>query len=270
MCEGECIGIFGLTGAGKSTLLRLLASVEKPDSGTLFPPNLQVGFSPQSPMPEGELTVFEYLMLYSVLYGIPRAKRRSVIREALALMGSEVQRNRRIKTLSVGETKLVDIARTLMCPYNILFFDEPMAGLDWSSRARLWEHLLHLRMSQKKTIVIAISRPEDADLCDRLILIHHGRVKATGTPESLRTGIGAEALVVTPIKGIGMAQSQGIGLVEKNEEGIFSVEVDPEVHPVELLSLIKGSTAAIRLQPMGLDSILEELVARESEKEMGR
>ena len=260
---GECLGIFGLSGAGKSALLRILAGLESPDSGTVSSPDPRAGISFQIPSIEESLTPAEVLWLYATLYDIPRRKRRAAAREMLALVGMDSERDRRIGTLAGGAGKVLEVARALLSPSDLLFLDEPMAGLDPDMRSRLWEYVLKARTQGERTVVIATARSEDAELCDRIVLLHEGRVLADGTIAQLRSMVGPEALVITPTaKGRRLPKAGWAGIVGREQDGSLVIEMGAESRPTELLRQISGDVAAVRIKPRGLDSILKELVAQ--------
>ena len=257
---GECFGIFGLSGSGKSTLMRLLAGIEKPDSG-IISGNTPSAFCPQYPVIAEALTPFEALWFYAAMYGIPRSKRHNAVREALLLVDLDSERNRRIGKLRGGARRLVEIARTLLGPHNLLLLDEPMAGLDFQLRRRLWERLLRIRVRDKVTVIVATSRPEDAELCDRIALMHEGRLLAVGTAAQLRGMAGPEALVIKPVKAEKTRSRRGwSGVVSREQEGSLVVEIGAESQPVELLREISGDIAGVRMKNRRLDDVLEELI----------
>lgn len=261
--SGECLGIFGLSGAGKSTLLRILAGIEPPDSGEVISTDSQAAISFQAPISAGVLTPCETLWLHAVLYGIPRRKRHAAVREMLTLVNLDSVRDRRSGTLSGAARKLLEVARALLSPADILLLDEPMADIDFETRRRLWEHLLRIRSHDRKTVILATSRPEDAELCDRIVLLHEGRVLADGTAAELRGMVGPEALVIKPAAAKARASKLGwTGVVGREQDGYLVVETDPASRPVELLRQISGDVAAVRMHVRGLDSVLEELIAR--------
>ena len=257
---GECFGIFGLSGSGKSTLMRMLAGIERPDSGTVAG-NESFALCPQYPVTDDALTPFEALWFYAAMYGVPRSKRHNAVRETLTLVGLDSERNRRIKKLRGGARKLIEVARVLLGPHDVLLLDEPMAGLDFDIRRRLWEHLLKVRVRDKVTVILATARPEDAELCDRIALLHEGRVLAVGTPAQLRGMAGPEALVIKPLKTEKARGRRGwAGVLSREQEGSLVVEIGPESRPVELLREISGDIAAVRMKNRGLDEVLTALI----------
>ncbi len=263
--EGECLGVYGFSGAGKTALLRMLAGEDASRAVSRF--GGQIGFARQKPFLNGRLTPSEAMWLYASLYRIPRGKRRSVISNVLSLLGLTVHADTQICRLPSGEQKLVEIARALLSPGDLLILDEPMSGLDSNMRHWLWEHLLKLRAHEAKSIVIATSRPEDAELCDRVVLLHKGRVLASGTPAELRGVIAQETLVVRPIGAKHLTSTKPLwnGVVESEHDEFLSIEVNPEWPPTEILRQVPYDVSAIRVTRRGLDSILGELASKAEE-----
>jgi ABC-type multidrug transport system ATPase subunit len=263
VCPGECVGVFGFSGSGKSVLLRVLAGLEVPDSGTV---TCNEG-SPCLSLPvlttDASLTPFEDLELFASLYGIPRAKRRTAIRKAIALTGLDAEQHTRTGNLSSGARKRLEIARVLMSPSDVLLFDEPMSDLDSRARRRVWGHLLKLRTSERKSIVVATSRTEDAEVCDKVLLLHEGRVLAQGDIEELRRMAGPEAMVIRPIAERNAGRSHKPALkriVGAEEDGSFLVQMGMDSRPVDVLRRIAGDVAAVRFHARRLDTILQELI----------
>lgn len=260
--EGECLAVFGASGSGKSVLLRLLANKEKPDSGTIC--TLSTAISFQTPVLDDALTPIETLRMDAALHGIPRPKRTAAVREVLTLTRLDAVRHRRVGALPFGAHKLLELARIFLSPADVLLLDEPMLGLDSDSRRDIWQHLLRMRSRVKKTIVLATSRHEDAEPCDRIILMHDGRVRAVGSLDQLRSKAGPEALVVKPAKPSATHGRRGwAGIVERQEEDSLVVEVGPGSKPAELLREIASDVAAVRIYPRRLDSILRDILDAE-------
>lgn len=262
----EVCGIFGLSGAGKTTLLRVLSGIEKADSGVISCPGGRPALSFAEPALDESLTPIEILNLHAALYGIPRRKRRGVIRETISLLDLEDVRDSRVSTLPAGLRKQIELARVLVSPSNVLLFDEPMLGLDAMTRERIWNHLLMLKCTEHRTIIVATSRPEDAELCDRIMMLDRGRVLADGTVSRLRSMVGPEAVVIRPLAsrkpgGRGTwGDKRAITMSE--QEGSLVVEMSTDSQPVELVRELHGQAAAVRLRPKGLGVVLEELIAQ--------
>ncbi|MDI6828549.1 MAG: ABC transporter ATP-binding protein, partial [Armatimonadota bacterium] len=198
--RGEILGIFGFSGAGKTTLIYSIANILEPDSGSItMNANLRPAVLFEKPAVDLQLTIFETLWTSAALYGIPKRKRRSLIRSVLSLVELDDQRNKPAGSLSCGMLKRLEAARAFLSPSEVLLADEPMSGIDPPMRERLWEYLLSRRTSEKYTIIVATSRPEDVEVCDRIALLHEGRLIACGTLDELRSNVGPEALIIQPI-----------------------------------------------------------------------
>lgn len=266
--EGECLGIFGMSGAGKTTLLRILAGEDTPGSGSVYRASRLLAFAHAQPFLSGRLTPTEALMLWAALYGIPRGKRRPSVHDALTMVGISDVCHIRISSLSDGGRKLLELARAFLCPGDLLLLDEPSAGLDFESRRRVWENLLRLRAHEGKAVVVATSRPDDAELCDRVALLHRGRVLAIGAPAELRGVIGQEAMVVTPLPAKAVPNGgPWSGVVETEHDDSMHIEINPQSLPLEIVRSIPHDAAAVRITCRSLASVLEELAA-EAEKEV--
>ncbi len=242
--RGEVCGVFGPTGSGKSTLLRMVAGIETPDSGTISCTDGKAAISFADPALDESFTPLEILNLHAILYGIPRPKRRGLVRETLALLDLDSARDSQASTLPSGLRKQVELARVLLSPSAVLLLDEPMSGLDNIVRERVWNHLLMLKSIEHKTIVIATSRPDDAELCDRITILNRGRTLADGTISKLRSMVGPEAVVIKPI---GLKRPGGRGAwAEKRaitmgeQDGSLVVEMSPDSRPAELVREISG------------------------------
>lgn len=262
----EICCVFGPSGSGKSTLLRLLAGIEAPDSGSLTRSDGSPAISFAEPALDDSLTPMEILNLHAALYGIPRRKRRGVIREMILLLDLEEARDSRVCALSSGLRKQVELARTLISPSATLLLDEPMSGLDTIVRERVWNHLMMLKSIEHRTIIIATARPEDAELCDRITVLNKGRVLAEGTVSRLRSMIGPEAVVIKPLgsrkHGARGTWGDKRAITMAEQDGSLVVEMSADSRPAELVREISGQAAAVRLRPKGLDVVLEELIAR--------
>ncbi len=201
--EGEALVILGGSGSGKSTLLRCLVGLERPDAGavsllgrdifTAAPRELadlrqRIGMAFQSGALFGSMTVAENLELPLVEFShLPESTRRIIVRIKLALVGLEGTEALRPSQLSGGMKKRAAFARAMALDPEILFFDEPSAGLDPVTAAGLDRLLLSLRDVFGATLVVVTHELNSAfAIADRIALIHAGSVLITGTPDELR------------------------------------------------------------------------------------
>lgn len=195
---GEIFGLVGPNGAGKSTLIKILTTMLPPSSGRAIVAGFDVekqqsqvrkaiGYVPQVLSADGELTGYENLLLSARLYLIPRGERESRIAEALAMMGLTEVRDRLARGYSGGMMRRLEIAQSTLHRPSILFMDEPTVGLDPAGRHAVWTHVLDLRRRLGTAIVLTTHYMDEADeLCDRVAVMHAGKLAEVGTPAELK------------------------------------------------------------------------------------
>ncbi|MEW5942700.1 MAG: ATP-binding cassette domain-containing protein [Pseudomonadota bacterium] len=193
---GECFGLLGPNGAGKTTTLRLLLGLIQPDAGEIsmfgLPvpkkarrARMRVGVVPQQDNLDPDFTVAENLLVYGRYFGLRDAEIKRRIPALLEFAELAHRADARIQALSGGMKRRLTLARALVNDPDLLFLDEPTTGLDPQARHMMWQRLRHL-LGQGKTIVITTHFMEEAErLCDRLIILDHGRIVAAGAPREL-------------------------------------------------------------------------------------
>jgi len=203
--EGEIFGLLGPNGAGKTTVLKILTTLLPPTSGTATVAGFDVvhqaakvrrviGYVPQLLSADGGLTGYENLLVFSRLYDIPRAERAGRIQYSLSMTGLEDAAGRLVSTYSGGMIRRLEIAQSMLHRPPVLFLDEPTVGLDPLARNSVWEHIAQLKASYGTTIVLTTHYMEEADnLCNRVAIMHLGKIAAVGTPEELKTAVGGGA-----------------------------------------------------------------------------
>ncbi|HXP20962.1 MAG TPA: ATP-binding cassette domain-containing protein [Streptosporangiaceae bacterium] len=208
VAEGEIFGFLGPNGAGKTTTLRMLATLLKPDGGkaTIAGVDLQedpgevrrkVGYVAQGGGTWDEVSAEEELVLQARMHGFSKAEAKRRATAALEAFDLTEYAGRRCKTYSGGQRRRVDIALGVIHAPQVLFLDEPTAGLDPQSRAHMWEEVRRLR-ENGMTVFITTHYLEEADvLCDRIAIIDHGEIVAEGTPDALKREISGDVLAVT-------------------------------------------------------------------------
>ncbi len=226
--EGEIVGFLGPNGAGKTTTLRILSTLLRPTAGTatvagadlLRDPvgvRRRIGYVPQAIGTTGGGTdpncrVDEELILQAELYRLPKSQavsRAALLTEQLELSGLE---ERLTKTLSGGQRRRLDIALGLVHAPRLVFLDEPTTGLDPQSRSNLWEHIRKLRAKLRTTVFLTTHYLDEADaLCDRILIIDHGKIVAEGTPEELKRFVSGDVVTLTVDDDIGRGSGQETG-----------------------------------------------------------
>jgi len=201
VAHGEVFGLLGPNGAGKSTLIRMLTTLVPPTSGTARINGFDItqhanevrqsiGVIPQAMTSDMDLSAEENMGIFAKLYGIPRERRRTTIRDLLKAVDLEPWAEKPVKMFSGGMRRRLEIARGLVHEPKIFFLDEPTTGLDPVSRVAVWEMLSRLKRERDLTILVTTHYMDEADkLCDRIAIIDHGKLVALDSPLKLKASI---------------------------------------------------------------------------------
>jgi ABC-2 type transport system ATP-binding protein len=204
--RGELFGLVGPDGAGKTTTLRMLAGVLRPTSGDAIVNGVSIVRNPEgirdaiAYMPQrfglyGDLTVRENLDFYADLFGVPTDGRGERLERLYRFSGLGPFEDRLAGQLSGGMKQKLGLSCALVHDPAILLLDEPTFGVDPVSRRDLWL-ILHEMIAGGVTILLSTSYLEEAERCDRVALLHEGRIVALDAPGALQQGLGLELLVV--------------------------------------------------------------------------
>jgi len=197
---GEIFGLLGPNGAGKSTTIGILTTRVAPTSGRAFVGGYDVwkeqvkakrliGVVPQRPNLDFALTAREILLFHGAYFGQSTRERTRRTEELLEKFKLTDRADHLVRGFSGGMMQRLSIARAMMHDPEVLFLDEPSAGLDPQTRLLLWD-LVRQYNGQGKTIVLTTHNMEEADaLCEQLAIIDHGRIIAQGTPRELKSSI---------------------------------------------------------------------------------
>jgi ABC-2 type transport system ATP-binding protein len=206
--RGSVYGLLGPNGAGKTTLIRVLATLLPPDAGSARVAGIDVrrhpervrtriGLAGQSAAVDEHLTGRENLEMVGRLYGLPRRQARRRSGEILERIGLTEAADRQVRTYSGGMRRRLDLAACLVGRPQVLFLDEPTAGLDPASRRELWELIGDL-VQGGTTVLLTTQYLEEADqLADRIAVIDHGRLVSEGTSDQLKDRVGGAVLELT-------------------------------------------------------------------------
>jgi len=206
--KGECLGILGPNGAGKTTFIRMITAVSPPNAGSihvlgkdLSEDSRQIkakfGVIPQIDNLDSELTVIQNLTTFARYYDIPKkeALRRSA--DILKLFQLEEKTNSQIKELSGGMRRRLILARGLINEPEIIILDEPTVGLDPQSKFMVWQKLKELKRRGITEIISTQNMDEAAILCDRVAILHSGKILALDSPKKLvKQHVGAKILEI--------------------------------------------------------------------------
>ncbi len=194
--RGEAFGFLGPNGAGKSSTMRMVGAVSPVTAGELAIFGLdpatdgpairaRLGVCPQRDILDEDLSVEENLWVYGRFFGLTRREVRERADELLEFAQLTDRRTERVEPLSGGMKRRLTIARSLMNTPEMLLLDEPTTGLDPQARHALWDRLFRLKR-QGVTLIITTHYMDEAEqLCDRLVVMDHGRIVAEGSPRDL-------------------------------------------------------------------------------------
>lgn len=195
--RGKMTAIIGPDGAGKTTFLRLICGLLLPDSGDLSvlgcdvrtqaeEIQARISYMPQKFGMYEDLSVLENMNLYADLHGIPQSIRQQRFAKLLSMTGLAPFTDRLAGKLSGGMKQKLGLACTLVRSPELLLLDEPTVGVDPLSRRELWEILQQLVQDEQLTVLVSTAYMEEAELCSKVVVLHHGEILLDGTPDSLR------------------------------------------------------------------------------------
>ena len=206
MGRGELFGIVGPDGAGKTTTLRMLAGVLRPTSGEAWVDGIDVGRDPERVKPHiaymaqrfglyEDLTVQENLDFYADLYRVPRADRPARLERLYRFSRLGEFSDRLAGKLSGGMKQKLSLSCCLVHHPRVLLLDEPTFGVDPISRRELWL-ILHEMVAEGITLVVSTSYLDEAERCDRVVLLNEGRAMALDRPTALQSSLEGTMLAV--------------------------------------------------------------------------
>lgn len=203
---GEIVGILGANGAGKTTLLRMMSKLMKPTSGTVrikindteitdaVEIKRHIGYLSNNTKLYGRFSTRELLQMLAAVYGIEKAQADQKIASICQILSMEEFIDNRIEKLSTGQTQRASISRCLIHDPQIYIFDEPTLGLDILSSAAIIEFMKKER-DEGKIILYSTHYMEEAEfLCDRLVLLNHGKIISEGAPAKLKEETGETSM----------------------------------------------------------------------------
>jgi lipooligosaccharide transport system ATP-binding protein len=194
--RGECFGFLGPNGAGKTSTMRMISCMSPLDGGTLRILGLdpvtdgpkirsRIGLVPQEDTLDLELTVLDNLIIYGRYFDLSRKVIRERAQRLLEFAQLWDRKDEKVEPLSGGLKRRLTIARALVSEPDLLILDEPTTGLDPQARHLLWDRLYRLKQQGVTLIVTTHYMDEAEQLCDRLVVMDHGRIAAEGTPRAL-------------------------------------------------------------------------------------
>jgi ABC-2 type transport system ATP-binding protein len=204
---GDVFALLGPNGGGKTTLFRIVSTLIKPSAGSVevfgtdairrpASARRHLGVVFQHPAVDPWLTVVENLRTHAALYGLRGARRARLIERALERFGLTPRAADRVSALSGGLRRRVELAKALLPEPPLLVLDEPSAGLDPVARRDLLQELTRLRDDAGTTVVLTTHLMDEAAVCDRVGILHEGRLAAIGAPNALTEAIGGDVVSI--------------------------------------------------------------------------
>jgi len=196
-------GFLGPNGAGKSTTVSVLCTLLAPSSGGARVAGFDVAKAPdqvrarigvlfQDPCVDDRLTGLENLELHALVYGVPRAERKQRMAQAVELTGLGASVNNIVRSYSGGMRRRLELARVLLHRPEVLFLDEPTAGLDPQTRRNFWQHLSELRQQRGMTVFLTTHYLEEVEDADAVTIVDRGKAVAQGSPSELKARLPPE------------------------------------------------------------------------------
>ena len=278
IAEGEIFGLVGPDGAGKTTTMRMLTGILPPTAGTALVAGLDVardserlkdhiGYMSQRFGLYPDLTVLENLDFYADIYGVPARGRTEKTDRLLGFSNLTPFKQRLAGNLSGGMKQKLGLACALIHTPRVLFLDEPTNGVDPVSRRDFWRILYQL-VRDGVTIFVSTAYLDEAERCNRLALLHQGRLLALGTPDEVKTmmpGVLLEVRTSAPRRTAALLRGQ---LVE-GTVGLFGDRVHvatrdaarAETHARELIATAGFDVLSIRPIEPSLEDVFVSVVA---------
>ena len=227
---GECFGLLGPNGAGKTTTIRLLNTLLPLQVGEIKVFGIDVrtrpmavrrllGYVPQQLSVEGALTGRENVSWFARLFDVPRKQRAARVDEVIAMVDLADSADRLASTYSGGMVRRLELAQALVNRPALLVLDEPTVGLDPIARDSVWARVRDMQEQHGMTVLLTTHYMEEADaLCDRVAMMHLGKLRTVGTPDDLKSALGSGATLEDAFR-----YYTGSGLADEERGGLRSV-----------------------------------------------
>ncbi|MFO1464798.1 MAG: ATP-binding cassette domain-containing protein [bacterium] len=283
IARGECFGFLGPNGAGKTSTMRMIYCFSPVSAGRLQVLGYDVmaearrikarlGVVPQEDNLDPDLSVLQNLVLYASYFDIPKAEAQVRAEELLKFLSLQEKRDQKIDKLSGGMKRRLMIARALINRPEVLILDEPTTGLDPQARHLIWDKLRALKASGVTMVLTTHYMEEAQRLCDRLVIMDHGKILTEGSPEALvEKLVGREVLEVRAPHAALLPLKTAIDSLESGKERMRETELVGDT----LYVLIREKNGTLlekvpdiqkldfHLRPASLEDVFLKLAGRE-------
>ncbi|MGD0373321.1 MAG: ATP-binding cassette domain-containing protein [Streptosporangiaceae bacterium] len=207
VAAGETFGFLGPNGAGKTTTIKILCTLATATSGSAQVAGhdaatdrdsvrRNIGLVFQDTTLDTYLTAAQNLRFHADLYGVPKAAVGPRMRQVMDMVGLWDRRDSLVSTFSGGMQRRLEIARGLLHAPHVLFLDEPTVGLDPQTRSSIWAYINDLKRREDITIFLTTHYMDEAEHCDRIAIIDHGKIVAIDTPEALKASVAKDRVQI--------------------------------------------------------------------------
>jgi ABC-2 type transport system ATP-binding protein len=238
VARGETFGFLGPNGAGKTTTIKILCTLANATSGTARVAGhdatterdsvrRNIGLVFQDTTLDTYLTAEQNLRFHAELYGVPKDAVAPRMRQVMDMVGLWDRKDSMVSTYSGGMQRRLEIARGLLHAPRVLFLDEPTVGLDPQTRSSIWTYINELKHREDITIFLTTHYMDEAEHCDRIAIIDHGKIVAIDTPEALKASVGKDRVQIQtgddPAAIAALAETFGIDAAMHEGAVTFSV-----------------------------------------------
>jgi ABC-2 type transport system ATP-binding protein len=274
--EGTIFGFLGPNGAGKTTTINILCTLLSPTSGrTLIaghdcmknPSEVRtaIGIVFQDTTLDKDLTAYENLVFHAYLYSLPKSQMRERVDGVLRFVDLYERKNDLVKKFSGGMKRRLEVARGLLHRPRVLFLDEPTLGLDPQSRTTLWEFITELPRKHNVTIFMTTHYMEEAEACDRIAIIDHGKIIAMDTPDELKKTVGGDVVSITTTDNASARyeiESAFNMKVAEKEDSLYMTCTRGDTCIPELIRTLGDRVLSVRIQRPTLNDVFLKLTGK--------
>jgi ABC-2 type transport system ATP-binding protein len=267
--RGETFGFLGPNGAGKTTTIKILCTLAKATSGSATVAGLDtstqqdkvrrmIGLVFQDTTLDTYLTAEQNLRFHAALYAVPPDAVGPRMRQVLDMVGLWDRKDGLVSTFSGGMQRRLEIARGLLHAPHVLFLDEPTVGLDPQTRSSIWAYINGLKKREDITIFLTTHYMDEAENCDRIAIIDHGKIVAIDTPAELKASVGKDRVQIhtadDPAAIAALAERFGIEAAMHEGAVTFSVASGEEFVP-RLFSELSVPISSVSVSRPSLDDV---------------
>ena len=283
---GEIFGFLGPNGAGKSTTINMLCTLLKPTGGSAsingcdlvrdqHGVRRSIGLVFQDPTLDERRSAWQNMRFHAMLYGMPTSEFEPRARELLEMVDLTDKVTSKVAAFSGGMKRRLEIAIGLLHRPQVLFLDEPTIGLDPQTRRRIWEYVSAVRDAEGLTVFLTTHYMDEAEICDRIAVIDHGKIVACDSPAKLKAAVGRDRVKLWTADGNGTHDAAALCLAKMGAtvlpdrvDGALALDVAngdrfvPEAIRALDAAVGTGCVSAISLEQPTLDDVFVQLTGR--------